>query len=326
MVFLSSMLFDCYETKAYGAHYETPDKCHQTQLHMVGYVDDSNGQTNMFQHDDQPEDQELLLRAQHDAQTWNDLLHASGGALELPKCAYQLMSWRFLNDGRPLLQAGVSSQKVKVYSGATDRCVYQEIPGMSAYTAHKTLGIYKDPNGAQERQRIELHRKCITAAEFISRSPLNCEEAWTYYFAIYLPSVGYPLPLCHFPRNVLEKIQRQVMSAIIAKCGYNRKTKREVIYGPASLGGANFRSLYSVQGVGQVTSFMKYWRSPSQAGKLLRIAVAWTQYSVGTSISFLTDVRTRLPHMETKWLRSLRAYLQFVGGTIELDNPVHSQA
>jgi hypothetical protein len=84
---------------------------------------------------------------------------------------------------------------------------------------------------------------------------------------------------------------------------------------------ANFQSLYLVQGVGQVTSFMKYWRSPSQAGKLLCISVVWTQYSVGTSISFLIDVQSRLPHMELKWLQSLREYLQFVGGTIELDNP-----
>jgi len=46
--FLSSLLFNCYETQANGAYYATPDKHHHTQLHTVGYVDDSNGQTNMF--------------------------------------------------------------------------------------------------------------------------------------------------------------------------------------------------------------------------------------------------------------------------------------
>ena len=191
---------------------------------------------------------------------------------------------------------------------------------MSAYTAHKTLGHYKDPNGAQTRQRKELQDKCQKAADFIGRSPLNREEAWTYYFAIYLPSVGYPLPACHFSKTILDKVQRKVMSSMIAKCGYNRKTKREIIYRPAHLGGANFRSLYSVQSVGQVTAFLKYWRSPSQAGKLLRIAVAWTQHSVGTSISFLTDTTTKLPHsIESKWLQSLREYLRVIKGHIELD-------
>jgi hypothetical protein len=238
----------------------------------------------MFSCNAQNNDNEILDRARHDAQTWNDLLHTSGGALELPKCVYQLTAWRFLEDGRPILQWGVPNYKVHVRGCNGEQ---QEISAMTAYTAHKTLGHYKDPNGAQIRQRQELQNKCQKAADFIGRSPLNREEAWTYYFAIYLPSVGYPLPASHFSKATLDKIQRNVMSSLIAKCGYNRKTKREIIYGPAHLGGANFRSLYSVQGVGQVTAFLKYWRSPCQAGKLLRIAVAWTQHSVGTSTSFL---------------------------------------
>ena len=318
--FLSSILFDCYETKAHGAIYETPDKHFRTKLHMVGYVDDSNGQTNAFLEDQQPPDETILAMTQNDAQIWNDLLHASGGALELPKCVYQLISWRFLHDGRPLMQGGVSSHKVQVHSCQQDNTSsVQTIPGLSAYTAHKTLGHYKDPNGDQVRQRKELQLKCDNAADFISRSPLNREEAWTYYFAIFLTSVGYPLPSCHFSKVTLDKIQRTVMSSMIAKCGYNRKTKREIIYGPAHLGGANFRSLYSVQGVGQMLSFIKYWRSPCQGGKLLRIAVAWTQLNLGTSRSFLQDTATRLPHMESKWLKSLRDYLKYVNGSIEID-------
>jgi hypothetical protein len=191
--FLSSILFDSYQSKAYGATYATPDKGFATRIHMVGYVDDSNGQTNRFCDNRQPEDHDLLREAQNDAQYWHDLLHTTGGALELPKCSYQLISWRFLNCGRPVLQAGVSNVslniKVKDPTGVTKT---QAIPGMSAYTAHKTLGHYKDPNGAQVRQRKELVAKCTKAAAFISRSPLNREEAWTYYFAIFLPSVGYP--------------------------------------------------------------------------------------------------------------------------------------
>jgi hypothetical protein len=64
-------------------------------VHMVGYVDDSNGQTNMFDYDVPPTDEELLYHATEDAQTWHDVLWATGGALELPKCSYHLLSWTF---------------------------------------------------------------------------------------------------------------------------------------------------------------------------------------------------------------------------------------
>jgi hypothetical protein len=87
--------------------------------------------------------------------------------------------------------------------------------------------------------------------------------------------VGYPLASCYFSAKALEKVQRRAMSNIIAKCGYNRHTKREVIYGPSIYGGANFRTLYLLQGTGQIMAFLKYWRSPCQAGQLLRHATAW---------------------------------------------------
>ena len=316
--FLSSVLFDCYDERANGAIYELPDRSLSTKINMIGYVDDSNGQTNQFQCNQQPPASQILKLAQDDAQTWNDLLSASGGALELPKCVYQVLSWTFLSDGSPIPTGFDNKLEVKVLD--VQQRSPQIIPGISSYTAHKTLGHYKDPAGEQNRQRIEIANKCQKATEFMINSPLTREEAWTYYFAIFQTSVGYPLAASHFTKKTLDKLQRRFMSILIARCGYNRKTKREILYGPACLGGANFRSLYSIQGVGQVTSFLKYWRSPSQAGKLLRIAVAWTQYTIGTSVSFLTDTNTPLPHMEVKWLKSLRDYLREIHGSIQLDN------
>jgi hypothetical protein len=96
----------------------------------------------------------------------------------------------------------------------------------------------------------------------------------------------------------MDKIQQKAMQIIIAKCGFNRKTHRSIIYGPISLGGAAFRHLYTKQGVGQIHFFLKHWQTPTtQSGKLIRIALKWAQYGVGTA-AILTDVNTHLPHME----------------------------
>jgi hypothetical protein len=88
--FLSSALFNCYEQTAYGASYATPDKSYQMKLHMVGYVDDSNGQTNMFEENIQSQDVEILDRARHDAQTWHDILHTSGEHSKFPNACISL--------------------------------------------------------------------------------------------------------------------------------------------------------------------------------------------------------------------------------------------
>lgn len=47
--------------------------------------------------------------------------------------------------------------------------------------------------------------------------------------------------------------------------------------------------------------------------------LAWTNYSAGTSASVLEDVTTSLPHMEAKWLVSMRDYLIHARAWIEVD-------
>jgi hypothetical protein len=106
---------------------------------------------------------------------------------------------------------------------------------------------------------------------------------------------------------------------MIAKCGYNRKTKREVIYGPESLAGAAFVELYTHQGIGQIILFLKFWRISNQTGRLLRVAVAWTQLAGGISHPILTDTSTNLPHLKVRWISSLRTFLNGIDAKIELD-------
>jgi hypothetical protein len=90
----------------------------------------------------------------------------------------------------------------------------------------------------------------------------------------------------HAPSQ-LATIQTKAMAIITAKCGFNRHTKMEVLYGPRDLGGAEFCHLITQQGICQTTYFLRHWRSQSSVGKLLKSAVAWTQLSVGTSYSIL---------------------------------------
>eukprot|EP00957_Ditylum_brightwellii_P163203 12427210-Ditylum_brightwellii.AAC.1 len=43
----------------------------------------------------------LMAHIQHDAETWGQLLWASGGLLELAKSTYFLVIWSFTEAGRP---------------------------------------------------------------------------------------------------------------------------------------------------------------------------------------------------------------------------------
>ena len=102
--FLSSTLFDCYDTVVSPATYIASEIPTQTTLGMIGFVDDCNGQTNDFLSDGSSATvQRLVTQTQQNVQEWNDLLSASGGALELSKCSCHILQWKFTLSGAPLL-------------------------------------------------------------------------------------------------------------------------------------------------------------------------------------------------------------------------------
>ena len=286
---------------------------------MIGFVDNSTAQVNLFDEDEAPNPAKLIELMQQDAQLWNDLLWASGGNLELPKCSYHYLQWQFTANGTPILAGNRVGPDLVILSG--NRHKSQTITYKSAHTAHKTLGYHKDPAGNQKQQYDVLKAKSDKEGKFVACSALKRHEAWTHYTAIFLPSIGYSLPNCFFSYNELDKIGRKAMNAIFAKCGFNRKTKRAILYGPVSYGGARFHHLHTIQGVGQILSFLKHWRAPTtQPGILLRIAVAWTQYNAGTGISFLEDIHTQLPYCDSKWLMGLKQFLEKIDGSLDLDD------
>eukprot|EP00957_Ditylum_brightwellii_P068652 5212005-Ditylum_brightwellii.AAC.2 len=53
---------------------------------------------------------------------------------------------------------------------------------------------------------------------------------------------------------------------------------------------------------------------------LLRIALAWCQYQVGTGTPVLANPQVHLPHIEARWIPSLCKYLNLIDSAIEVDN------
>jgi hypothetical protein len=92
------------------------------------------------------------------------------------------------------------------------------------------------------------------------------------------------------------------------------------LYGPLEFGGASFRALWVKQGVGQVTLFLRHWRKNTQSGKLSRIALAWLQVQAGVSFELLSYASKPVPHLESKWFQSMRAFLARIDASIDIDD------
>jgi hypothetical protein len=319
--FLSSILYDCYELKTYPAQYCNPDWTNKCHISMIGFVDDSNGQVNSFYETENPTTlQSLVHKARKNAIEWSNLLSATGGALELSKCSYHVMYWKFSIQGAPVL-SNIQSEITPLQVPDVLNDTLHTLEFLPPSVAHKTLGHYKEPVGLQKQQFRQLKEKSDRITEFLWTTPLTREEAWTYYRSCYVPAVKYPLTSSFLSQSQLKGIQTKAMAIITARCGFNRNTKSEVLYGPRDLGGADFLHLAVQQGICQVTYFLRHWRLQSPVGKLLKCTMAWLHLSVGMSYSVLEHVNEPLPHLESKWIRSLRDFLASISASLHLDDP-----
>ena len=104
--FICNALFKAYEEKATGADFISFDGKEKEKVYMIGFVDDCSQRINHFSTDPQPDAGALTQEMSTDVQLWRDLLFASGGDLELPKCFFQVIQSDFKTNGTPFLRGG----------------------------------------------------------------------------------------------------------------------------------------------------------------------------------------------------------------------------
>jgi hypothetical protein len=319
-IIISSTLFDIHNQKAHGATFCSPDQSMSISFSIVGFVDDSNCQTNFFRCNDQTSCEHLIAAATHDAQLWADLLWTSGGYLELPKCSYHVIHFDFSSNGRPFMTNRTDPVPSISIIDAKDNQplqIPQKAPGMP----HKTLGHHKAPMGNNRTQRKILQDKCNTTANRIMRSSLNSTEARIYYEAVFLPSVNYVLPQCFFSSSDLRTIGSKAQQAFVVKCGFSRTMSLAVRYGPKELGGAGFLTLETLQGEGQILNVLKHLRTNSNISCVLKSTLAWAQLVAGVREPILEYPSLRLPHLEGRLFPSMRKFLHAIEGSISVDAP-----
>jgi hypothetical protein len=168
--FLSSTLFDCYDTRAHQATYWDTQGDIRVQLGLIGFVDDCNGQTTSFGSDGSSTTvTQLASQAQDNAQCWSDLLYASGGSLELSKCLAHILQWTFSMAGAPVLVPAHSPSDVSInvwdrQSNDTKRYNY------SLRIRHtRLLGTIKIQRGLKRNNIDSCRRRVILLQTFFGK-------------------------------------------------------------------------------------------------------------------------------------------------------------
>jgi hypothetical protein len=102
---ISTVFFESLDKIAEGVLFTDPEQMLTEQRNTDGYVDDTTNWMNRFLDElaDRGKTETTLEEIQTgltlSAQWWEELLHASGGKLELPKCFFYIVSRLFDSEG-----------------------------------------------------------------------------------------------------------------------------------------------------------------------------------------------------------------------------------
>jgi hypothetical protein len=319
-LFISSTLCDVHQTISHGATFTSPDGEDTAKITMVGFVDDSTGTCNDFRPQAQESTADIAKRMQHDAQAWNDLLWCSGGKLELSKCSFHVLEFEFDADGTPHPILPAPDYDILLQDAETDEAI--KIKPKRADEPHKTLGHWKSPAEPKQRKQLqELLGKAKNTMALIAISPLTRAGTVQAYNGVYVTTtLKYVLPQCFFTDKQLEQTERKTIQPILARCGYNRNTAIALRYTPTTYAGCGLTRWSTLQGEGQIGLFLKHWRTTTIISHVLRIAISWSQWQAGLPKSILKDTTTPTPHLESRWMTSLRTFLAKINASLHLDH------
>jgi hypothetical protein len=160
---------------------------------MDGFVDDTIIWQNLSNNLDelsQGSIGEIAARLKTAAQWWEQLLHATGGKLELPKCFYYLLHWVFDSEGQARLATPEELNiQISLRQSADNQDI--DITQRCCTTSHCTLGVHENPSGNLQTECDHFVSKGKKMAHLISAELIARSEGWLAYRSIYLPSMSW---------------------------------------------------------------------------------------------------------------------------------------
>jgi hypothetical protein len=299
--FMCDLLIEVYKDWGSDAIIKSPIGNHTTNQKISGFVDDIS--TLQIRHVNTIKF--LILLLQTDTQLWEQLLHTSGGKLEIEKCRFALIKWYFDKKGVAQL---LNTQPSLLHVKDSDTNKIQHIPQINTSTSYKYVGVHLAVDGNMRAQIEDTKQKCQDMGSIFSQCYFSAKDANQGFNTIYTPSVKYPLPVTSMKQDILTKLQRPVIGPALARLGYNRHMPRAVVFSAKLHGGIGLLDLSTEQSASQINLLISHLRTNTYLTKSIYILLESYQIAAGITGSPLQDT-TPCPYVDSPWVTSIRNFL-----------------
>jgi hypothetical protein len=179
--------------------------CRSVLVEVMGasFVDDSLlGVTSEYVHDPDlshsvnhnQKVNHMVSRLKLLAQYWERLLFSTGGAINMQKSHWYLMTWLWTNGIPCLATIRTTPSNLTLTTGHdTSETV---VPRIKPTQAYRTLGTYLAGLGAQTKKAAIIRSHSESYKESLQSASLTLVDAYWSYMMFLRPKLTYPLPCC----------------------------------------------------------------------------------------------------------------------------------
>ncbi|KAI2500977.1 hypothetical protein MHU86_13522 [Fragilaria crotonensis] len=171
-------------------HFVSPDGLNVHSRLVDAFVDDT---ALGFTDDGTVSYDELVQRLEDVAQTWEKLLHYSGGALNLSKCSWFVMYWDW-RAGRPVIRQSTDDPTTQVHLSQGQSLAKVPIKRQDLHTSTRILGVFQNPMGDFSHHIRVMKIKADAYSHQIKSPRLSYSDVRVFVRTTYEPSMRYSLP------------------------------------------------------------------------------------------------------------------------------------
>jgi len=159
-------------------------------------------------------------------------LYTMGGALELTKCAWYSLTWKWDPKGVEHLQTNIDTPADVLLTSGENLSNTIKIPRLSPDQASKTLGCYIAPNGSSATQVQVLLKKAEQFKRVMSSLAVSKVDAYILYRVFFFPATSFPLGVSQISNKDLKKIKNKYMTPTKRHLGFRKTSITAIFYGP----------------------------------------------------------------------------------------------
>lgn len=247
---VSSVLFDAMRSSGFGGTITSAISSSSLALMGGAFVDD----LDLFSIGNPVPSQDADINImQQGLDLWEDLLRASGGAVEPTKSEWYRIDFSW-NDG--VAEMRVHDPAVSTLSCLDHTQTRRQLQLKQVHEGAKTLGVWLAPDGGSTDAVRELRKVAELCADHIRLLKIQAKELWQVIQSRFLKKLHYSLLAMCFTEKECNFIMTPLVEAMLSAFSMCKKLPRAVIYGPVSCQGLGLTNMFTSQCLAHIEAIL----------------------------------------------------------------------